>query len=299
LIKTKERLLQHLGYTLDWKEDGTVHINQADFIHKILFDFNMHELNPVRAPAPMDLHKIVASEAPAIDQKLYQKAVGMLNYLALHTQPNITFAINLLAQFTSSPNEAHWSAVKHVLKYLRGTSSMGLHYTQTLNPDEELCGWADADYATSLVTKKSTSGYVITMYSNPVCWSTKKQPVVAQSTTKAEFVAINRCTKQLRWLTNLVLNLHIKIKAPIMKNNNLGAVIISREAQQNENTKHIEVRFQYVLELVSKNQLKIQQVSTHDMIADGLTKPLGFIKLESSRSQLHLVDSELRRSVVK
>jgi hypothetical protein len=256
-VKIKEHPSQHLGYTLDWKEDGTVHINQADFIQKILFDFNMHKSNPVRAPAPMDLHKIVASKAPAFNQKTYQKAVGMLNYLALHTRPNITFAINLLAQFTSSPNEAHWSAVKHMLQYLRGTSCMGLHFTQTTNLDEELCGWADADYATSLVSKKSTSGYVITMYGNPVCWSTKKQPVVAQSTTKAEFVAINRFAKQLRWLTNLVLNLHIKIKAPIMKNDNSGAVIISQEAQLNENTKHIKVRFQYVLELVSKNQLKI------------------------------------------
>jgi hypothetical protein len=165
----------------------------------------------------------------------------MLNYLALHTRPDITFAINLLAQFTSSPNEVHCLAVKHMLqylrgtsrmglhmlRYLRGTSRMGLHYTQTTIPDEELCGWADADYATSLVSKKSMSGYVITMYGNPVCWSTKKQPVVAQSTTKAKFVAINRCAKQLRWLTNLVLNLHIKIKAPIMKNDNSGAVIIS------------------------------------------------------------------------
>jgi hypothetical protein len=174
---------------------------------------------------------------------------------------------------------------------------MGIHYTQTDDPNEGLCGWADADYATSLVTKKSMLGYVITMYGNPICWSTKKQPVVAQSTTEAEFVAINRCAKQLRWLTNLVLNLHVKIKAPVMKNDNSGAVTISKEAQLNENTKHIEVRFQYVLELVSKRQLTIQQVSTHDMIADGLTKPLGFIKLESSRAQLHLTDSESRRSV--
>jgi hypothetical protein len=59
-IKIKERPSQHLGYTLDWKEDGTVHINQADFIQKILFNFDMHESNPFRALAPMDLHKIVA-----------------------------------------------------------------------------------------------------------------------------------------------------------------------------------------------------------------------------------------------
>ncbi|KAI7948715.1 hypothetical protein MJO29_010380 [Puccinia striiformis f. sp. tritici] len=82
-----------------------------------------------------------------------------------------------------------------------------------------------------------------------------------------------------------------------MRNNNSGAVIISREAQLKENTKQIEVRFQYVLELVSKKQVVMEQVSTNDMIADGLTKRLGWIKSESSRAQLHLTDSKSRRSV--
>lgn len=298
-MKVQERPAQHLGYTLDWKEDGSVHVHQSDFAEKILYEFNMTDANPVKAPAPMNLHKIVASVASPINQKLYQKAVGMLNYLALHTRPDITFVTNLLAQFTSNPNEAHWSSVKHLLRYLKGTMTMGIHYIQSSNLSEDLVGWADADYATSLVTKKSTSGYVITLFGNPVCWSAKKQPVVAQSTTEAEFVAINRCAKQLRWLTNLILNLHIKIKPPTLKNDNSGAVIISKEAQLNENTKHIEIRFQYVLELVLKKQLIVQQVSTNDMIADGLTKPLGFIKLAISRQQLHLTESELRRSVVE
>jgi hypothetical protein len=126
---------------------------------------------------------------------------------------------------------------------------------------------------------------------------TKKQPVIAQSTTKAEFVAINQCAKQLCWLTNLILNLNIRIKASVMKNDNSGAIIISKEAKLNENTKHIEVQFQYVLELVTKKQLMMQQVSTSEMIADGLTKPLGYLKLEKSILQLHLTASELRRSV--
>jgi hypothetical protein len=295
-IKIKERPSQHLGYTLNWKEDGSVHVNQADFTQKILQDFCMDESNPVKAPAPTNLHQIVASESPLFHQKTYQKALGMLNYLALHTRPDITFATNLLSQFTSKPTVAQWGAVKHLLRYLQGTISMGIHYYRSPET-EDLCGWADADYATSLITKKSTSGYVITLFGNPICWSTKKQPVVAQSTTEAEFVAINRCAKQLRWLTNLILNLNIRIKAPIMKNDNSGAIIISKEAKLNENTKHIEVRFQYVLELVTKRQLIMQQVSTLDMIADGLTKPLGYIKIEQSRLQLHLTASELRRSV--
>jgi hypothetical protein len=96
-IKGQEQPAQHLGYTLDWKEDGPVQVHQTNFAEKILYKFNMNNENPVRAPAPMNLHKIVASEAAPINQKLYQEAVGMLNYLALHTKPDITFVTNLLA----------------------------------------------------------------------------------------------------------------------------------------------------------------------------------------------------------
>ena len=232
--------MQHLGYTLNWKEDGSIHVNQANFTQKILSDFCMDESNPFREPAPTNVHQVVAGELPSFHQKTYQKALRMLNYLALHTRPDITFAKDLLSQFTSKPMVAQWGAVKHLMRYLQGTSAYGIHYFKLQEKIEELCGWADTDYATSLLTKKSTSGYVITLFGNPICWSTKKQPVVAQSTTEAEFVAINQCAKQLRWLTNLILNLKVKIKAPIMKNNNSGAIVISKEAKLNENTKHIE-----------------------------------------------------------
>jgi hypothetical protein len=60
-----------------------------------------------------------------------------------------------------------------------------------------LCGWTDANYAGLLILKKSTSGYVLTLFSNPISWTTKKQSLIAQSTTKAKFIAINKCAKQL------------------------------------------------------------------------------------------------------
>jgi len=87
----------------------------------------MNNTNPVRAPEPMNLYKIVASEAPPFHAKLYQKGVETLNYLALHTRPNITFVTNLLAQFTSSLTEAHGSSVKHLLWYVKDTASFGIH----------------------------------------------------------------------------------------------------------------------------------------------------------------------------
>jgi hypothetical protein len=153
-----------------------------------------------------------------------------------------------------------------------------------------LCGWADADYAGSLVSKKLNSGYVITLFSNPISWTTKTQSVIAQLTTEAEFIAINKCSKQLRWMSNLITSLSIKIDVPVIYNNNSGAVVISKEPKLNPNTKHIEICFHYIRQLIKGKVMKIEQVSTVDMIADVLTKSLGKIKLSKSCKQLHLVN---------
>ncbi|MBW0531393.1 hypothetical protein O181_071108 [Austropuccinia psidii MF-1] len=111
---------------------------------------------------------------------------------------------------------------------------------------ETLTGWADADYANDKEDRKSVSGYVILGFSNPICWLIKKQSVVAQSTTEAEYIAMNVCSKQLRWLTLVLNDLGHSPLQPVLINDNSGAVPISKQASLNANTKHIEVRYQYV-----------------------------------------------------
>jgi hypothetical protein len=288
-LKVKESPNQHLGYTLDWQRDKSLLIHQTDFTEKILSDFDMVNSTPVKAPSPLNFHKIIASKTPNLDVKIMQKAVGMLNYLALHTRPDIAFAVNVLAQFASSPTLAHWLIVKHLLCYLFGLTSVGIHFSRS-NEDHNLTGWADADYGTLLVSKKSMLGYVICFHNNPISWTTKKQLVVAQSTTEAEFIAINKCAKQLCWMSNLIMFLEISINVPIIYNNNLGAVIITKDSQMNPNTRHIKICFQYIFQLVANKVMKIKQVSMVNMIADILTKPLGKIKLVKSFKQLHLIN---------
>ncbi|MBW0504134.1 hypothetical protein O181_043849 [Austropuccinia psidii MF-1] len=277
-IKTKEQQTQHLGHTLSWQLNGSVILHQQDFCSKILEQFNMTLANPIRTPAPANIHNVVAQASVPFSNLTMQKAIGMLNYLALRTKPDIMFTTNLVAQFTNRPTAAHWSLVKHLLRYLNGTRFLGLHFTRTKHPESELVGWADADYATSLVAKKSHSGYVIMFLGNPVSWTTKKQPVVAQSTTKAEFILMNKCSKEMQWLSNLLYTLNMKLKVPVLKNDNTGAITISEEAQLNPNSNHIELRFQYLRDLVKKNLLIVQHSPTNDMVADVLTKAFGTVK---------------------
>jgi hypothetical protein len=198
-LKICKRPKQHLGYTFDWRNDGSLYVHQSDFTCKIIDEFDMSCANSVTALSPLNFHcqSLVVSDAKPVDVKYMQKAIGMLTYLALHTRPDIAFTVNVLAQFTPNQNEAHQLLVKHLLRYLCGTEGIDIHFTKG-SKGNALCGWTDADFAGSLVSKKLTSGYVITMFSNPVLWTAKKQWVVAQSTTKAEFIAINKCAKQLQ-----------------------------------------------------------------------------------------------------
>lgn len=245
----------------------------------------------------MNIHNVVAQESPEFNVKTMQKALGTLIHLAIHTRPDIQFTVNLLSQFASKPTQAHWNMIKHLFRYLQGTKSVGILFTKSVNPDDQLCGWADADYGQSVTTQKSTLGYVITLYGNPITWTTKKQSIVAQSTTEAEFVAINLCAKQVRWLSTLIIGMGILISKPKIKNDNQGANFISKEAQLNPSSQHIEIRFQYVQDLVSKSLLSVEHTPTDDMIADILTKPLGYVKVIQARLLLHLTATGSRRSV--
>ncbi|MBW0514556.1 hypothetical protein O181_054271 [Austropuccinia psidii MF-1] len=129
-IVAKKNPTQHLGYTLIWQSDGTIILHQHDFCTKILNELNMTLSTSIKTPAPASIHNVVAQTSTPFSKKTMQKAIGMLNYLALHTRPDIMFTTNLLSQFVSEPTMSHWNLVKHLLCYLNGTQVLGIHYTK-------------------------------------------------------------------------------------------------------------------------------------------------------------------------
>ncbi|MBW0546433.1 hypothetical protein O181_086148 [Austropuccinia psidii MF-1] len=201
------------------------------------------------------MHHQLSPTTDSFEAKLVQKAIGRLNYLALHTRPEITFTTKVLSQFAYNPTTIHWGLGKHLILNLNGIHNLGILFSKYQgNHNCELVGWEDSYYGTSQLTNKSISGTIIMFYNNSMTWSTKKQPVVAQSTTKAKFIAINWVAKQSRWTTNLMLSMGLMIHEPTICNENSGAIIISKEVHLNPNSKYIEIIFQYVQELV-RNKL--------------------------------------------
>ena len=136
----------------------------------------------------------------------YANLIGSLTYLAIATCPDIAYAINKLAQFTSAPKTKHWTAVRRIFRYLKGTKNYKLTYggsDELLN--EELNIYCDADWASDL-DRKSISGNVITIAGRAVAWSSKKQTTVAPSTPEAEYIAATHIAKQVLWYRSYLQN---------------------------------------------------------------------------------------------
>ncbi|XP_056158421.1 secreted RxLR effector protein 161-like [Syzygium oleosum] len=120
------------------------------------------------------------------------------------------YGVSLISRYMESPTEKHLEATKRILRYLKGTSSLGLFYKKGERSD--LLGFTDSDYAGDMDDRKSTSGYVFMLGSGAVSWCSKKQPIVTLSTTEAEFVAATSSACQAIWLRKILGELRFKLE---------------------------------------------------------------------------------------
>jgi hypothetical protein len=172
-----------------------------------------------------------------VDVTLYLQLVGSLIHLTT-TRPDISFAVSMVSRFMSNPKEIHWKAAKRILRYMRGTIGYGLIYRST--KDFRLIGYTNSDWAGCMDDRKSTSGYSFSMGSAAVAWSTKKQPTVSLSTTKAEYKATTTC--EAVWLSRILEDLHEQQEQPIqLICDNQSAIQMTKNPVFHKKTKHIDI----------------------------------------------------------
>lgn len=120
----------------------TFTLHQTHYVHTILERFGMQDSNPVATPLDVNVKLAPLPEGEAPVEAPYAAAIGSLMYTAVGTRPDISFAVQTLSQFTTRPSPTHWTAVKHVFRYLKGTAALGLTYGPE---DLGLIGYSDAD----------------------------------------------------------------------------------------------------------------------------------------------------------
>ena len=182
--------------------------------------------------------------SPTIDSTQYRQVLGSLQYLAL-TRPDISFAVNKFSQYTHQPSAMHWSAVKRILRYLKGTLNHGLFRCKTTQL--HLHAFADADWAENFDDRTSTSGYVIFLGSNPISWSSKKQKTIARSTTEIEYRVIVTVVAKLNWVINLLKEPKVNSTlTPTLYCDNVGATYLCANPVFHSRMKHIAIDFHFV-----------------------------------------------------
>jgi hypothetical protein len=271
------RMRYFLGVEVNQGDHG-IFICQQKYINDILARFGMEYCNIVSSPIVPGTKLNKDQNGKCVDATYYKQIVGSLIYL-LATRPDLAYSVCLIARFMEKPTETHLIAAKRILRYIKGTGGLGILYKKGVS--QILQGWTDSDYAGDVEDRKSTSGYVFTYGSSVVSWSSKKQPIVTLSTTKAEFVAAAAaaCACQGLWLKRNLFHLGKEQgRNNVIFCDKSSSIKLSKNLVMHGRCKYIDVRYFFLGDLVKDGVFDLKHRRTDDQIADIMTKPL---KLES------------------
>jgi hypothetical protein len=296
-MKDEGELSWCLGMRISTHGDH-VTMDQEQYIENMLARFGMSNCKPAKTPAALGIH-LTKQDAPQTSQEAmemksvpYRSAVGSLLYASIRTRPDIASAVRAVAKFSSNPGNKHWTAVKRIFRYLKGTSSYGISFSRGGPP---LLGYCDSDWANNPDDRKSVSGYVFLLAGAPISWKSKSQSSVALSSCEAEYMAASSAAQEAIHLRRLLASVGQTIKgASILLEDNQGCIALANNPVHHNRSKHIDLRAHFIREKVTEGVVDLKYVPTSEQLADILTKPLGPVKYAQLRASLQVQDVTMR-----
>jgi len=262
-----------LGIEVEYYNND-IKIYQRKYIEDLVEKFKQIDANTYNTPMEAGVHLKKQQEGELITNHPYQSLIGSLLYLSNCTRPDITFAVNKLSSYNANPTELHWKCAKRILNYLKKTKDYGTRFTKSTY--FEINGYSDADWANDLDTRRSTTGYLISINLNPVSWNSKRQSTVATSTAEAEYMAIYETIREVLWIKKLLNDLKIdEFKINVLCDNQ-SAIHLSKNPIMHQRTKHIDIKYHYIRECIQQHDIIIKHIESQMMTADIFTKPLAF-----------------------
>ena len=297
-VKDMGALRYCLGMELSTLPSGKRILSQGKYVTDMLKRFG--QLNANSDPIPMDPNvKLSAALAPQSEQEWskslkfpYREVVGSLMYLMICTRPDISYAVTQLSKFLNCHGPIHHAAAIRVLRYVKGTRDYGLIYSPashlTSAPNSgEVYGYSDSSHADDVDTRRSTTGYVFFFAGGPITWKTKTQPTVALSSTEAEYMALGAASCEALSLRYMQEDFGVAPSRPtLIYEDNQGAIAMAANPVHFKTTKHIHYKYHFIRDCVSFGDVHIEYITTHEMIADTLTKALAKVTFLNLRKFL-------------
>ncbi|CAB1115659.1 unnamed protein product [Ectocarpus sp. CCAP 1310/34] len=256
-------------------ENGTTKLSQTAYIESMLNRFNVTTTAPTPAVVDDDLGPKRDDES-SVDKPV-REAIGCLMWL-LFTRPDIALPLNKLQKIAHSPTERMWNALVRIMSYLNETKDLGITYVRGSGLDLDV--FVDSSYADSTVDRRSTTGLAVTVGGTVVCASTKTQPVTAQSTTEAEYIAAGEGVKEALFVRGVLSFIAPETSGATIRvrEDNEGALALVQNPFSSARSKHIDERFHFIRELFKAGNITADYVSTAEQHADMLTKEELFVR---------------------
>ena len=173
-------------------------------------------------------------------------------------------------KYMANLGREHWNAVKWIFRYLNGTTGYGILFARQ-HGDNSVVGYVNSNYAGNIDDIRSTTSYVFTLSGRPICWRSTLQSLVAISTTKAEYMAVAEAAEAL-WLKGLIKELGLNQGGVQLQCDSQSAIYLAKHQVYHARTKHIDVRFHKIRELIVTREIVLEKIDTSENAVDMLTK---------------------------
>jgi len=262
-------------------------LDQCAYLQKVIERCGM--LNAKSASTPLPAGYYAAKNTEPVDADLcshFQTVIGSLLYLMLGTRPNIAFAVTHLSCHAANPSQDHLNKVLYICRYLIGTSTYSLVYNGGSGAGLIAC--TDSDWGSDPTSHLSQTGFYLKLADGLISWTSRAQKTIAYSSTKAEYMALSNCARQVTWIRSLLGELGYKLKAILICSDNQGSIFMASNPVMEPRSKHIDIRYHRIRKSVAKGNVELFFIDGAENPADLLTKNLPREKFAKFRAQLGL-----------
>ena len=278
-----------LGNSVARTSTNQIAIYQQSYYDNMLKQFGMENIKPRATP-----HLFNVKLAPSKNESNppipnYREKIGKIMYSATQARPDVLTAVGETARYCNNPDEVHAKAVDQIIHYLAGTKNLALVFDPSVETPTKLYCYVDANWGEDTITRKSVTGYVFMLCGAAISWKSKRQDTVAKSTMEAEYMALSDCVSEAMFLRQLLHELNVKQSEPtVIFEDNDATKGLAEERKTTQRSKHIDIKYHYVRELIEKKEILMKRVDSAENCADVLTKAVTRDKLEYLREKMGL-----------
>ena len=269
------------------RKGHAIHLDQCAYLQKIVERCGMLNAKAASTPLPAGYYALANKDPvnPELHSR-FQTVIESLLYLMLGTRPDIAFAVTHLSRHSANLSQDHLNKALYICRYLIGTSTYSLVYNGGSGSGLTAC--TDSDWGSDPTSRLSQTGFYLKLADGLISWTSHAQKTIVYSSTEAEYMALSDCARQVTWIRSLLGELSYKLKAIPICGDNQGSIFMASNPVTEPRSKHIDIRYHGIRELVAKGKVELYFIDGTESPADLLTKNLPREKFVKFRAQLGL-----------